>query len=938
MVRQMIRPVLAALLLLTLLVLTKPSVGAARAETVGSATFKKVSSTFYPAQFRQQILAAVSRDPWAGQRAKQIVAEAEFWFQMSPAELWGLMFGPTLPRSWHVYSSGFCPACKKSVPMYTWKIDAKREPWKVRCPHCQMRFPTNDFAAYYRSGLDERGIFDPARADRSLLFNVAHPEPNDPLRSFGVDDGSGYREGEHCWRFVGAYLIYGQWKQLVLGGIRALAAAYLVTGDPAYARKAGVMLDRVADLQPSFDFRTQAFIYDVPSYADGYVTVWHDACEEVRLLALCYDGIFEAIRDDPEFAGILREQASRYKVDRRKDTIADIQANLEHGLIHDPLAQVRKITSNFPRTPFTQATLYAVLGDEASRRRSMEILEATLAQATAVDGVTGEKGLSGYAAFATQGIANWLELFDRLEKGCLEQLAQKFPLRDTFRFHIDTWALEQYYPRSGDAGAFAHKESSYVGLNLSGGAYSFPSTLDGALPVGTGWKLLWRLYEITGDVDFVRLIYRENGRRTEGLPYDLTEDNPKDFQAQVAKVIKEHGESFELKSVNKQKWAIALLRSGQGNSARTVWLDYDSGGGHGHADGMTLGLFAWGLDLLPDFGYPPVQYGGWGSPRARWYVSTVAHNTVVVDGQDQRRAQGKTVLWGQAGWAQAIRASCPALTGGNQFDRTVALVDHGPESFYVLDIFRVEGGRRHDKFIHPHFSQLEPDRRLPSPEGLDDSETGYSGRAHVQLTRWRRLASPQTVANIRPDSLVFTWKIEDRLRYLPAGTEVSLRCFDATPEAEILSADAWIVPGFSSTDEAYIPALIIRRHAPPDQSQLKSTFITVLSAFTGKDCPLSGVRTVDLSSLGTAETKLQLSKELVDKLALLSADVLIEVMFTDGVRDLVVAWNGSASEGTTTSASTPESGPPGLAILRFHPAKPNQPEIVVFPLIIQSIK
>ena len=63
-----------------------------------------------------------------------------------------------------------------------------------------------------------------------------------------------------------------------------------------------------------------------------------------------------------------------------------------------------------------------------------------------------------------------------------------------------------------------------------------------------------------------------------------------------------------------------MLRSGRGREARAAWLDYDSGGRHGHADALNLGLFAKGLDLLPDFGYPPVQYGGWGAPRPVVYA------------------------------------------------------------------------------------------------------------------------------------------------------------------------------------------------------------------------------------------------------------------------------------------------------------------------------
>lgn len=137
--------------------------------------------------------------------------------------------------------------------MYNWEMAPLQRPWKVRCPHCKTLFPTNDFGAFYRSGLDEKGVFDPKRADRSLLFNQEHSDPNDPLHRFGVDDGEGYVEGDKRWRFIGAYLIYGQWKQGILDGIRALADAYTVTGDQRYAHKAAVLLDRVADLYPTFE-------------------------------------------------------------------------------------------------------------------------------------------------------------------------------------------------------------------------------------------------------------------------------------------------------------------------------------------------------------------------------------------------------------------------------------------------------------------------------------------------------------------------------------------------------------------------------------------------------------------------------------------------------------------------------------------------------------
>ena len=137
-------------------------------------------------------------------------------------------------------------------------------------------------------------MFDPQRANRSLLFHAEHPDPSDPLHRFGVDDGEGYVEGGKRWRFISAYLIFGQWKQGVVSGIRNLAAAYVATGELAYAHKAGVLLDRVADLYPTFDFGKEGVMYEGPPRS-GYVSTWHDACVEVHDLAHLH-GLVAALR------------------------------------------------------------------------------------------------------------------------------------------------------------------------------------------------------------------------------------------------------------------------------------------------------------------------------------------------------------------------------------------------------------------------------------------------------------------------------------------------------------------------------------------------------------------------------------------------------------------------------------------------------------------
>lgn len=263
---------------------------------------------FFSATLIEKMRASARTSLEVAEMQRQIVEAAQPWMEFSDDALWEMMFGNTIKRSWMVWSNGYCPACHNEVAMYGWEIDALERPWKTRCPHCREFFPKNDFYTFYRSGLDQRGIFNPTLADRALLYNAEHPDPADSLHLFGVDDGEGYVEEDRCWRFIGAYLIYGQWKQAVLGGITRLAAAYTVTGERVYAHQAGVLLDRVADLYPTFDFAKEGVVYEEPGAA-GYVSTWHDACEETRELAIAYDQVKEALRDNRELVEFLGRKA-----------------------------------------------------------------------------------------------------------------------------------------------------------------------------------------------------------------------------------------------------------------------------------------------------------------------------------------------------------------------------------------------------------------------------------------------------------------------------------------------------------------------------------------------------------------------------------------------------------------------------------------------------
>lgn len=832
---------------------------------------KQASTLFPPAVIDAVRYNTTTSSSWRA-LSERAVAACEPWVKMSDDELWNLMFGPTINRSWMVWSDGHCAACAKNVPMYNWEMDALNHPWKTRCPHCKTLFPTNDFAAFYRSGLDEHGIFDPQRADRDLLFNVDHPDPADPLHRFGVDDGGGYVEGEKRWRFIGAYLIYGQWKQVVVSGIRRLAEAYVLTGEAQYAHKAGVLLDRVADVYPEFDFHKQGILYE-KVFAHGYVTVWHDACEEVRELAIAYDQIFAGLKDDASLVEFLSAKARQYRLANPKASWADIQRNIEDRILRDALKQRAKILSNYPRSDIARVFIHMALGTPEHRRQADKIVDEVIAKGTEVDGVTGEKGLSGYATGGPRGIAAMLGQLSLNDPDWLAQVYQRHPrLHDCLRFHIDTWCLDQYYPTCGDASSFAARTSTYMGVNFTN------EPLQASM-----YTFIYRMFKLTGDPAFAQILYLANGRKVEGLPYDMFIENPERIQKEIAGVVEREGPVPKRGSINKQQWHLAILRSGSGEHARAVWLDYDSGVQHAHFDGLNLGLFAYGLDLMPDFGYPPVQFGGWRSPRAVWYTLTAAHNTVTVDGKDQfADGVGRTELWADGQAIKAIKASEPGAYRIPVYERSVASIDISDREFYVFDVFRVVGGKDHAKFMGSHFSTI-------TTQGIDPTEAVDYGHG-TQLRNLRVDPNPAPGWSI-------DFKINDLRKYLDPPRDIYLRYIDLTEGAQAGVGEAWINAGiYDSTEDEWVPRVLTRRQS--DQEGLASTFVSVIEPYEGRS-RIAGVR----------------------KLALVDPQgkpmgephVAVEVLLLDGRKDVIILKDQESAHGkpVLVSDATVATSSPG---------------------------
>jgi hypothetical protein len=139
---------------------------------------------------------------------------------------------------------------------------------------------------------------------------------------------------------------------------------------------------------------------------------------------------------------------------------------------------------------------------------------------------------------------------------------------------------------------------------------------------------------------------------------------------------------------------IALLRSGDD---RGVLMRYGATLSHGQRDELGLNLYANGRELGYDPGYGMAHY------RAGWTHETVSHLATVVNERGQQGSGGSLNFATSGPGFAAMEASdegAYAHQGVSVYRRLVALVDSGPKTSYVLDLFRVQGGRVRDYSFH----------------------------------------------------------------------------------------------------------------------------------------------------------------------------------------------------------------------------------------------
>jgi len=786
----------------------------------------KTGSTIFTPERVANARRNIERYDWAKKIRDDAVAAADRYANQPDEWLWNLPTPQSIPRGIHVNRQMGCPKCGHAIDKfgnYPWKVDVFGRPWKITCPSCGEVFPKNDFAKFYESGKDANGVFHYDKADRSLLYNREHPDPADPLHTYCVDDTMGYRDAKgDVYRFVGYYGHYGAWTE-TYRAISNLGNAYVYTGDAKYARKAGVLLYRIAQIYPDMDYSFwSAKGFENSDGGSGlgriYGRIWESGL--VDSFNNAYDAIYPGL-DDAELL------ASVSKLAGKSVTAADVRSLYETNVIrqvHDGIL-ARTIEGNEGMYQNCMATAAIVLDDPGT---TDEWLDWVFADGDARHGaLTGGNMVSifrgsvdddGFGSEASPGynsiwrslfssVSDLLALYPRYTK---HQLVNNAKLHRMFEAPVRLTCLDRFSPHIGDTGAAG--SPGLASIRASDLAYA---------------------YRAFGDPKFAQMAYMLNGNKADGLKLGIFDPEPEGVAKEIEAVVKERG-PYVLKTDNMSSYGCALLRSGKGSDARALSLYYGRNTGHGHKDTLNIELFAHGLDLMPDLGYPEFAFSDCAS-RYEWTENTISHNTVVVDRkpqQSQRLGVARFVREGDGVSAAEVYAGKP-YPQTSLYQRTIAMIDTSEKDSYIVDIFRVKGGEHHMYSLHGPEGDVETEglNLVEQPKGTlagedvepyadlgfmkhRDDVTGYQYLYDV-----RRDAKPSAQASV-------TYKVVDTWHCLKEPQDIRLRMTLVSPPGEVILAH-----GDPPRNKPGNPRNLWYILSPHESND--STFVTVVEPYVG---------------------------------------------------------------------------------------------------------
>ncbi len=782
---------------------------------------------WYTKERIENLRANCDKFDWARQQRDGAINAARRYITLSDEQIWSLVPGQKLPRAIDVSMNVVdgvrvrpgCPVCGHDIDKhgnYPYNPDILGKPWKLTCPSCQSVFPTNDFGAYYASGIDEAGVFDPEKADRSLLFNAEHPDPDDPLHDYGVDDGYGYFDKDGNRYLFIAYFNWKQWSY-IRAILTALANAYLFTGEQVYAHKGLILLDRIADVYPDYDIRPyQKMNYYHSGGGNGKVegNIWETGV--VTGFARAADTLLSGTRDDPELYQFLAHKGQQFKLPGEKGTRELLIQNIDDGILREGATAVlsgaargnqgmhqRAITAcamALDQDPETEQWLDWLFEPEGGG------LPGVIVGGIDRDGV-GAEAAPGYAlswGLNIGSVADWLADYPGYTKN---DIYRDFPqFKATFAAGWNIGMLGYATPNVGDTGS-----TGSIGL------------------VGASGATIVRGYRYLGDPLIALAAYYANGQSAEGLGRDIHDADPERISRETAGLAATVERNPFEGGHNMAGYGLASIEYGWGRNGTGLWMYYGRNGGHGHLDRLNIDLFYRGLCMMPDLGYPEFATS-W--PKRNYFTNnTISHNTVIVDQVPQSvNWVGHPELFCQFEDFGAARVdSREVYPGVERYQRTVAFIKLTEGQGYVFDLFRIRGGNDHLYVLHgPPGEVTREGLELTAQEG-----GSYAGEDVPFKTETPRGAGYGTswLTNVEragaAEHYVVDWKAEEGYRGVTAQDDIHLRYHALSPVDDVALAD-----GEPPQNKPGNPKLLRYLLAHRAEENLSSSFAGIIEPYS----------------------------------------------------------------------------------------------------------
>ncbi|MBQ9968358.1 MAG: Ig-like domain-containing protein [Oscillospiraceae bacterium] len=699
-------------------------------------TVGKTEPTIYTWEERAIAQENVLKYDWAWQEKETAVKKADYVLEHFD-EFYEMIIHEGIPRNASVglyndpdmYTCRYCGVyLAENHTVYPWLVDPINKPWKITCPECKRDFPSNDFGAYYESGLDETGRFRYELADDSLLVNELYPEMGE---GWGVDNGQGYVTGNvysNGAKEVHTYIAYymhcvysalGESKNDLKASMNALRDAYLYTGDEKYGNAGAILLDRFADIYPEADY----YLYEKRLLGKLIQAIW-ESQSMAQMLATCADAFWPCMEDE-EVLTHIRDNAWRKAIDPEAVTPDYLRSKIDENI----LLEIKKgceTTDLFGNFGFHQAAMaYAAVAlDRMPETEEMLDWVFRFGERT---GTAGDLKLDGGSL-----LYNLVQNFDRDGFG-----GDGSPAYNQLWYrNLDKVAdaLENYDKVEGanlwENPRFYNQFHSFIKLTRMGTAAVCNGEAGQIQSYGTYPELsyLIRAFSKTGDREIARALYQENGNSVQGIHADIfTKDPESGLRAAVQKIVDEDGVWDMSQSEMMAGYGLAIMRSGPESilpgineskfSDYTLWFGLN-GGTHGALEALHISIGAYGLDLTSGMGYP--NFVNTEDPERQQFMrNNISRNTVMVD--DWAQSEFKTgtaepLHFEDAGFVKVMDAQAPgAYEQTDIYRRTMVMVqaDKEDDISYAVDFFRVLGGSEHLYSFHAN-TMLQPET-----DGLD---------------------------------------------------------------------------------------------------------------------------------------------------------------------------------------------------------------------------